>query len=537
MYITSVPNRKSPPAILLRESYREDGKVQSHTLANLTHWDPLRVDAMKKALKGEFDGINGVPEVGESFGTLFVLKQIASEIGLTKALGRTREAVLSLFLILARVAHHGSRLSAVRWAKYHAVHDILGLEDFDENHLYKTLDWLEANQEKIEKKLFDNYISKHNKPSMMALYDVTSSYFEGTHNELSEFGYNRDKKKGKRQIVIGLLTSEDGEPLAVRVFRGNTSDPSTIRDQIELIRNNFGIEKVVLVGDKGMIRSTGKSQINEENWNYITTLSKMEIESLVNKGPVQYTFFDSELYEIEHESKRYILRRNGLITDHLRHEREKRIERMLTKVKSRNEYVKDHPRANIEKGLVNLEKISERLRLNKFISLSIENKEILVHIDRKRQEELFILDGCYVMETDVKKERLNKEEVDKMYRNLHKVESNFRDMKTNFLEIRPIFLRKANRTKGHVFVSMLALKVMLHFKRKLKEKYETTKDGLYNMTLEEALNDLDRLNFMHYECNGKRTTRLSKPNKIQGELLSLFHCQLPNHKNVGSKSI
>ena len=283
MYITIVKNRNSNPTILLRESYRQDGKVKNRTLANLTKWDGLRIEALKKALKGQFDGINGTPAIGQTFGTIFILKQIATELGIISALGKSKNAILSLFLILARVAHQGSRLSPLRWSKNMAVKEVLGLDKFNENDLYKALDWIEEHQERIEKKLFKHYIKNNQKPPALVLYDVTSSYFEGDKNELAEFGYNRDKKQGKKQIVIGMLTDILGEPLAVRVFKGNTSDPSTIYEQIDLVKKNFGIEEVVFVGDKGMIKSKGKEAINQEKWNYITTLSKAEIESLIKK--------------------------------------------------------------------------------------------------------------------------------------------------------------------------------------------------------------------------------------------------------------
>jgi len=253
MYIATVPNRKSPPAILLRESYRENGKVKSRTIANLTRWSPERIEALRKAFKGEFDGVDGEPISGEIFGVLFALKQLADQVGITRVLGPSEEGRLALFLVLARIAHGGSRLSAVRWAEQHAVSDVLGLEGFDENDLYDALDWLEAEQVRIEQRLYETYVKRTGEPPAMVLYDVTSSYFEGEHNELAEYGYNRDGKKGKKQIVIGLLTGADGEPLAVRVFEGNTADPSTVGEQIELLRQQFGVAEVVFVGDRGMI--------------------------------------------------------------------------------------------------------------------------------------------------------------------------------------------------------------------------------------------------------------------------------------------
>src|SRR6267378_2983740 len=243
MYIAKVPNRDSPPAFLLRESYRQNGQVKTRTLANLTSWPPARREAFRQLLRGDFDQ-TALPEptLGPIFGLLFVLKQIAEALGISGALGHTRLAKLGLFLILARVAHQGSRLSAVRWAQDHAVREVLGLRSFDEDDLYAALDDLSARQEKIEQKLFQTYLSRKAAPPRLFLYDVTSSYLEGEQNALGNYGYNRDGKKGKLQIVIGLLTDGEGELLAVRVFAGKTADPATVVYQIKILRDIFHVQ-------------------------------------------------------------------------------------------------------------------------------------------------------------------------------------------------------------------------------------------------------------------------------------------------------
>ncbi len=240
MFVATIPNRNSKPAILLRESYREGGKVKTRTIANLTKWPPERIAAMERLCKGEFDGwAGGEVTSGEIFGVLFALKHLADQVGISRVLGSSAEGRLALFLTLARIAHGGSRLSAVRWAGQHAVGDVLGLGEFDEDDLYAALDWLAGQQERIERELYQDHVKRHGKPPALVLYDVTSSYFEGECNELAEHGYNRDGKKGKRQIVIGLLTAEDGDPLAVRVFEGNTADPSTVADQIAILKKQW----------------------------------------------------------------------------------------------------------------------------------------------------------------------------------------------------------------------------------------------------------------------------------------------------------
>ena len=229
MYVAEIPNRNSPPAILLRESFREDGKVKNRTLANLSSWPAPRIAALRRLLRGELDqDPTSEPTCGPVFGLLHALNQVASDLGIAAALGHTRLGKLALFLVLTRVAHQGSRLSAVRWARDHAVAEVLGLSGFDEDDLYAALDDLCARQEKIETKLWRNYLARCGTPPALFLYDVTSSYLEGEKNALGQFGYNRDGKRGKLQIVIGLLADSAGEPLAVRVFAGHTSDPSTV---------------------------------------------------------------------------------------------------------------------------------------------------------------------------------------------------------------------------------------------------------------------------------------------------------------------
>ena len=247
MYIARVPNRKSKPAILLRRSVRDGSKVRTETLANLTAWEPERVAALERVLKGDFEAAFGDLTSGQIFGSLFALKQLADQVGITRVLGTTPIARRALFLILARIAHGGSRLSAVRWATQHAVSDILDLAAFDEDDLYAALDWLATQQERIETALYQIYVKDHGAPPALVLYDVTSSYFEGECNELAKYGYNRDGKRGKKQIVIGLLTADDGEPLAIRVFDGNTSDPTTVATQIELLKTQFGVTEVIPV--------------------------------------------------------------------------------------------------------------------------------------------------------------------------------------------------------------------------------------------------------------------------------------------------
>ena len=230
MYVTEVPNRTSPPAILIRESYRENGKVKNRTIANISSWPRPRIDALRRLLRGEID-TTGLPDpkCGHVFGLLYALKQVAADIGLSAALGMTEAGKLALFLVLARIAHQGSRLSSVRWAEDQAVAEVLGLGEFDEKDLYAALDDLCDRQEQIEKALFRRYLDRNGAPPSLVLYDVTSSYLEGEHNELGEYGYNRDGKKGKLQCAFKFLRQNCHR--TARRFRRRTVGSARIQRQ------------------------------------------------------------------------------------------------------------------------------------------------------------------------------------------------------------------------------------------------------------------------------------------------------------------
>lgn len=527
MYIATVPNRKSPPAILLRESYRENDKVKTRTIANLTHWAPERIEALRKALRGEFDGMDGEEVSGEIFGVLFALKQLADQVGMTRVLGKSEEGRLALFLVLARIAHGGSRLSAVRWAEQHAVSDILGLEQFDENALYDALDWLEAEQTRIEKRLYEAYVKDNGQPPAIVLYDVTSSYFEGEHNELADYGYNRDGKKGKKQIVIGLLTGADGEPLAVRVFEGNTADPSTVGEQIDLLKQQFGVKEVVFIGDRGMIKAKGKEALGAQGWRYISALTKQQIRALLKRGVLQPDLFDDDIGEVAREGKRLIVRRNESIQHREQARRADKLQRLEALIAERNAFVGQSRRADPAAGLRQLEQWVKRHKLNGFVTLSLEQDQIRYQIDQENMAEVALLDGCYVLETTVPTEQMDMQTVDGRYRDLQKVERGFKTMKTDFLEVRPIFLRNGKRTKAHVFVAMLALKITRLFDLLLHNAFGTTDEGPNAMTHEDALQSLARLTYLVYDVKGTCYARLIQPDDEQRALLDALGIHFP----------
>ncbi len=477
MYLAEIPNRSSPPAILLRESFRQDGKGKNRTIANLSSWPAPRIAALRRLLRGELDLASiSEPTCGPVFGLLHALHQVASDLGISGALGQKKSGKLALFLVLARVAHQGSRLSAVRWARDHAVAEVLGLTQFDEDDLYEALDELCARQDKIEKTLWRNYLARCATPPALFLYDVTSSYLEGEHNALGAFGYNRDGKRGKLQIVIGLLADSLGEPLAVRVFAGNTADPSTVTAQIEILTKQFAIKDVIFVGDRGMVKSAGKKALDQAGFRYISALTDPQIRLLLTKKTIQLELFVEQVCEVEAEGVRYILRKNPEEARRIRHRLEDKLVKLRAKIAQRNELVEQSSRRNPQAGLAALQQWMVRYKIVA----------------------------------------------------LQKLERDFRTMKTGLLEIRPLFVRKESRTRGHVFCCLLALKLQRELERRLAAAFGTTNEDSKAVTVSDALAALGRLSFLIFELDEKTTAmRLPKPDPHQRKILDALKVSLP----------
>lgn len=530
MYITTVPNRKSPPAILLREAFREAGRVKNRTLANLSRWPPARIEALRRALRGDFDqaALPEPPTLGPIFGLLYVLKQVADALGVTAALGKTVLGKLGLFLVLARLAHRGSRLSAVRWAQDHAVQEVLALPAFDEDDLYAALDDLCARQEKIEAALYARYLRRHEQPPRMFLYDITSSYLEGEQNALGEFGYNRDGKKGKGQIVMGLLTDAQGEPLAVRVFAGNTADPVTVVDQIKILQEQFRVQEFVFVGDRGMIKSKGIQALQGAHLRYITALTDPQIRGLLSQKILQLELFSEQLCEVEGQGVRYVLRRSEKEAARERHRLEDKLEKLAGKIAARNQVVKEKPRCQPQAGQRQLQTWVERYKLTGRVDLQLDGRTLVLRRHEEKIEKAFELAGCYVVTTDVLKESMSAQAVHDSYLSLQRVERDFRALKTGLLEVRPVFVRKESRTRGHVFCSMLALKLSREMERRLREKFGTTDSNPHAITLPDALAALSSLCLLQYCVNEETTvTKLPQPSNNLKQILEALGVNLP----------
>ncbi len=516
--IKSKQRNKVYKQILLRESYREsvDGKskVKKRTLLNLTKYPENVIKAIELALKHKED----LPELerllnskvtqrqGRAVGALWVLQRISKETGIDKVLGKSRNGLLCLWMVMARLIDQGSRLSAVRLADEHAVCEILGIDDFSEDDLYDTLDWLSENQDRIEKRLFKQSYGKET-PTMF-LYDVTSSYLEGQQNELGEWGYNRDKKRGKKQIVIGLLCGDDGSPVSVRVFKGNTTDLQTFSCQIEKTAQEFGCRQVTMVGDRGMIKSTQIEEIGSAGFHYITAITKPQIRSMVKKGVFQLGLFDSELCEIKSDGCRYILRRNPFRAAEVSESRSSRIESVQRFAAEQTRYLAEHPRADSFKAIQKVWDKEGRLGVDNFLEITCGDERIIkVVVDEQNVSEVAELDGCYVIKTDLPEAAASAKTIHDRYKDLSLVESAFRAMKTGHLEVRPIYVRKESRTRGHVFIVMLAYIL----RRRLSSAWRRI-----DVTVEEGLKQLSSLCAVETEIEGSPSGLLSVPKPREG---------------------
>lgn len=536
MHVATVPNRNSPPAILLRETYRDNGQVKHRTLKNISAWSAARIEALRRALKGEFDDLpsdsTAAPVAGPVFGVLFVLLTLAHRIGLVRALGHDRWAAFVLFLVLARVADQGSRLSAVRWAEDHAVAEVLCLGAFDEEQLYRALDWADKNQEKIEDRLYRAYVKQHGAPPALVLYDVTSVYLEGEDNELGDYGYERTGRKGKKQIVVGLLTGVDGEPLAVRVFRGNTNDPQTVAAQVETLKKRWKISDVVFVGDRGMVKAAGQEALSAAGFRHITALTDPQVRKLLQQGVLQLSLFDEVVAQVEQGGRRLVLKRNPAVAAKEGKRREDKLTKLAAKVAARNAFVAEHPRARPEVGLKNLSVWLSRHKLKSFVTLSLTERTLIVAVDEAGKVLDAELDGCYVLTTDVPQAVMDAATVDARYRGLQEVERDFRTLKTIGLEIRPLFVRTEEHTRGAIFVAMLALKLQRDLERRLRATFGTTDENGHAVTAKNALSALARLILLRDADAEVPLARLTQPDQRQATILKALDVSWPKRVAV-----
>ncbi|WP_446425758.1 IS1634 family transposase [Microcystis aeruginosa] len=483
MYIEKVPNRNSPPAVLLRESYREGEQVKKRTLANLSKLPDDIIDNLKLALKGAtLSMTEGIPnhfEVIRSLphGHVMAILETIKKLGLDKIISEKSSRIRNLVvaMIVARIINPKSKLATARGFNSETCSQSLGqlldLEKADEDELYNALDWLLEKQEKIEKHL----ALKHLESGTLVLYDVTSTYLEGNGCELGKYGDNRDKKKGKTQIVFGLLCSAKGCPIAVEVFEGNTSDGATLSGQIEKVRKGWGIENVVWVSDRGILTNSKIKELVKpiEGLDYITGLTKPQIRKLAEVEVIQLGLFDQvNLVEFESEDypdERLIACRNPFIAEKNKQQREALLEATEKELDLIVQATQREKRAlkGQDKIALRVGKVLNQFKVNKYYNLEITEEGFSYQRKRELIAQETALDGVYVLRTSLESTLMDAATTVKAYKSLSQVEEAFRCYKSIDLKVRPIYHYKGDRVKAHIFLCMLAYYVEWHLKQSL----------------------------------------------------------------------
>lgn len=485
MYIETVPNRGSRPAILLRESYREGGRVRKRTLANLSDYEPARIAALRAALRGGGDADAGAAAIEDAFdvvrsvphGHVAAVLGAMRRIGLPALLARrpSRERELTLAVIAARILEPRSKLATARGLRSDTIEsslsEMLGLGDPDEDAIYAAMDWAVARQSAVETEL----ARRHLKDGSVVLYDVTSSYFEGTHCKLAARGYSRDGKKGLLQIVIGLLCDAEGLPVAVEVFPGNTGDPTTVSSQVAKLRERFGIARVILVGDRGMLTSARIEQDLRPavGIQWITALRGPAIRALLERGEIQLSLFDerdlAEITSAEFPGERLVVCRNPLLAaDRARTRKEllEATEKKLAEVRAAVDR-KNRPLRSVAKITARADRVLRSRKMAKHFKVDVGRASISWSRIEENINAEAAVDGLYVVRTSVAAEELPADAAVRTYKRLSQVERAFRSLKTVDLKIRPIHHRLEVRVRAHVFLCMLAYHVEWHMRRDL----------------------------------------------------------------------
>ena len=475
MYVTVVPNRGSPPAILLRETYRKAGKVKNRTLANLTRWKPEKIAALRAVLRDEalqpagngFEIVRSLPH-GHIAAALGIARRLGLDPRVKSAAlmppGAPRTRLLALALIVARLIDPAAKLATARGldaaTATHSLGTVLGLGTVAVNELYETLDWLLAQQGDIEATLARRYLGE----GTLVLYDVTSTYLEGRRCPLGQFGYSRDNKPNKLQIVFGVLCTPQGCPIAVEVFAGNTADPSTLKVQIDKLRQRFGLRRVVLVGDRGMITQARITQeLRPAGLEWITALRAPDIQALAaDDGPLQISLFDErDLVEIsspDYPGERLVVCRNPALAAERARKRGELLEateRTLQAIQTRVRRTRRPLRGAAAIG----EAVGAALQRNKMAKHFIRTitdddfgfarNDAAIALETK-------LDGVYVLRTPVPNSELDTEATVISYKSLATVERAFRSCKTVDIEVRPVYHWNEDRVRAHVFLCLLA---------------------------------------------------------------------------------
>jgi transposase len=563
-YCTSKQNGKTYTYPLLCRKYRESGKIKTEVIANLTKFPKETILAIAGALKKGKDILVSLKDIvikkSIDYGFVFVLLSIMQRLRITEVLEKIfgERANLVRLMIIGKIVTRGSKLCIFNWInRNEVIAKKLGinLSTLKVETLYDALGDLSNLQSKIEHKW--NIYHKAEKDEVY-LYDITSSYFEGTENALSAFGYNRDGKKGKMQIVVGLITNKEGFPLSIEVFEGNENDHKTVISQLQKIKNDYAVSNVIFVGDRGMRIRYNLEQMDAEDRQgieYITALSIEEIRCLINEDTIQLNLFSKDLAEIEGDGVRYVLCNNpDLEKEHsqTRASLKAKFEDILHEIKlsyNTRQHNNNVNKIKIAQGYKNknlvtqfsekqidsykyrVRKALEKYHIQSFYQVAITQEKFSVEFDFEKYTQARQLDGKYVIVTNVPKVKMTKEAIRGEYKNLKYVEHAFRDMKTTQLDVRPVFHVNENTTRGHVFVTMFAYAIVRELENRifpwLKQNNKIKKEKLSLKDIEEELKMIKlnvlQINKQHEEIKitelTNRQKEIFKELEIKPELL------------------
>ncbi|HZK53785.1 MAG TPA: IS1634 family transposase [Desulfosporosinus sp.] len=528
-------HRKNPRG-LIRTSVRKDGKNTHETISTLTGLTIEQLVLIQAALQGNVVlKKDFVIKNSMEYGASYAFLQLAKDLGLDKMIySRPSETWVrdSLAMIIGKVIYAGSKLSLTRIATDSCLWNVCGIDDetIDVNsHCYQSMDKLFERQVAIQRKL----AAKHLNDSSIILYDITSSYMEGEYeeSEIVTYGYNRDKKKGHEQIVIGLICSREGCPIAVEVFRGNTKDESTVEDKIIQIKDTYGVKNAIFVGDRGMITKTQFERIQENETNYIKTISALthaQLAHLCEKDCVQMSMFDEheiiQVIDPENPQIRY-----GLSKNPIRGQKDKATRQtLLAKTENALEKIAalKRPSDDATTG-IRVGKIINKYKVGKLLKVEIKDGKVTWERNKNMIREAEALDGLYVIFTDVKEEEMNISEVVQTYRKLIGVEQAFRNLKTTQLEIRPIYHKTDDRIKCHIFLCMLAYYLMWNAKQRLTPLFETDQVGQNKKyTFEHIIERLKSIRKETVEIEGIATKVITECDEEQQLILNCLNVQM-----------
>src|SRR5213594_302349 len=468
MHIHIVPNRGSSPAVLLRESYRQGSKVKKRTLANLSSLPMDQVESIRLVLKGErlvpiealFE-VTASPHHGHVLAAQTAMKRLAFDSLIASRPSRQRDLVVAM--VVARILDPDSKLATTRRWHTTTLAEDLAVADANEDDLYEAMDWLLERQERIETKLAARHLDEHS----LALYDLTSSYFEGVSCPLAALGHSRDGKKGKLQVNHGLLTNGGGCPVAVSVHPGNTGDPKTLMPQVQKIRQRFGIKNFVLVGDRGMISQKQVDELKDlEGIDWIAALKPAQIRKLINQREIQWGLFDErnfvEITHPDYPGERLVVCRNPLMADRRARTRQSLLEATGQELELVRRMVERGDLRGQDEIGVRVGRVVNKYKVAKHFALNIDDDSFDFHLLEDRIAEEAALDGFYVIRTSLPAERLDAADTVRGYKQLSNVERAFRSLKTIDLKVRPIHHRLEERVRSHIFLCMLAYYVEWH---------------------------------------------------------------------------